>query len=74
MATAKKKTTETTEYKRYRLTHLMNVRKAPSMDAPVAKTLAPGFKVTAMLSNDWLALKDGGYVLFGKGQYAQEID
>lgn len=77
MAASKKKTEavqQAPEYKRYRLTHLMNVRKAPSMDAPVAKTLAPGCKITAMLSNDWLALKDGGYILFDKGQYAREID
>jgi hypothetical protein len=73
MATVKKKTTEP-EYKRYRLTHLMNVRKAPSMDAPVAKTLSLGSQVTAKLSDNWLALKDGGYVLFDKGQYAREID
>lgn len=77
MAASKKKTEavqQAPEYKCYRLLHLMNVRKAPSLEAPVSKTMSLGTRVTAQLINGWLALKSGGYILFDNGQYAQEED
>ena len=59
---------------RYRLTSIMNVRKAPSLGAEKAGFLEKGSIVeVAALQNDWLHLADGTFILYGKGEYAEKI-
>ena len=59
---------------RYRLTSIMNVRKAPSLGAEKAGFLEKGTIVeVAALQNDWLHLADGTFILYGKGEYAEKI-
>ena len=58
----------------YRLTSLMNVRKAPSLDAEKAGTKDAGAVVdVAAVENDWLHLADGSYILYAGGKYAEKI-
>ena len=54
----------------YRLTSLMNVRKAPSLDAEKAGTKDAGAVVdVATVENDWLHLADGSFILY----YAEKV-
>ena len=58
----------------YRLTSLMNVRKAPSLDAEKAGFKNKGAIVNVVaLEKDWLHHTDGTFILFGGGEYAQKL-
>ena len=58
----------------YRLTSLMNVRRAPSLDAEKAGTKDAGAVVdVAAVENDWLHLADGSFILYGGGKFAEKI-
>ena len=64
--------THTPDVLSYRLKSLMNVRKAPSMDAEVLSTLGSGTIVeVAAIINDWLQLTDGTFILYNGGEYAE---
>ena len=59
----------------YRLTHLMNVRSAPSMEAQKVGVLPAGTVVdVARVENDWLCLCDGTYILYQSGTFAEKAD
>ena len=59
----------------YRLTHLMNVRSAPSMEAQKVGVLPAGtVVVVARVENDWLCLCDGTYILYQSGTFAEKAD
>ena len=59
---------------RYRLKMLMNVRKRPSMNAPVLATKAAGTIVHVVtIENDWMQLRDGTFILYGNGEYAEKL-
>ena len=58
----------------YRLTSLMNVRKAPSLDAEKAGTKDAGAVVdVAAVENDWLHMADGNFILYAGGKYAEKV-
>jgi uncharacterized protein YgiM (DUF1202 family) len=62
------------EETKYRLTALMNVRKKPSMDAPILYTRAAGTEVRVLgIVNDWLHLTDDTYILYEGGKWAVKI-
>ena len=64
---------ETVTPDRYRLKHLMNVRKAPSMYAEKLKTLKEGAVVAVLtIEDDWLHLDDDTYILYGGGKFAEK--
>ena len=59
---------------KYRLTALMNVRKKPSMDAPILYTIAAGTEVRVLgIVNDWLHLTNDTYILYEGGKWAVKI-
>jgi len=59
----------------YRLTHLMNVRSAPSMEAQKVGVLPAGTVVdVARVENDWLHLTDGTFILYQGGTFAEKAD
>ena len=59
----------------YRLTHLMNVRSAPSMEAQKVGVLPAGTVVdVARVENDWLCLCDGTFILYQSGTFAEKMD
>ena len=59
---------------RYRLKMLMNVRKRASMNAPVLATKAAGTIVHVVtIENDWMRLRDGTFILYGNGEYAEKL-
>lgn len=65
---------ETVTLNRYRLTHLMNVRSAPSMEAKKLSTLPAGTEVSVLeVVNDWLCLADDTFILFGGGKFAEKL-
>lgn len=58
---------------KYILTTLMNVRKEPSLDAQIVKTLRAGTMVDVdALIDDWLHLSDGTYIFYNGGKYAKK--
>ena len=59
---------------KYRLTHRMNVRTAPSMEANKVRIEEKGavVKVTS-IEDDWLHLTDGNYILYGGGKFAEKV-
>ena len=60
---------------RYRLKAMMNVRKKPSLTAPILGTRAAGTVVRVMsIENGWLHLRDGTFILYSGGQFAEKID
>lgn len=62
------------EETKYRLTALMNVRKKPSMDAPILYTRAEGTVVRVLgVVNDWLHLTNDTYILYEGGKWAVKI-
>ena len=62
------------EVETYRLTALMNVRKKPSMDAPILYTRAEGTVVRVLgIVNDWLHLTNDTYILYEGGKWAVKI-
>ena len=53
----------------------MNVRKKPSLDAPILYTRAAGTEVRVLgIVNDWLHLTDGTFILYGTGKFARTLD
>ena len=59
----------------YRLTHLMNVRSAPSMEAQKVGVLPAGTVVQVKaVENDWLHLTDGTFILYQGGTFAEKTD
>ena len=59
---------------KYRLTALMNVRKKPSMDAPILYTRAAGTEVRVLgIVNDWLHLTNDTYIFYEGGKWAVKI-
>ena len=59
----------------YRLTHLMNVRSAPSMEAQKVGVLPAGTVVQVKaVENDWLHLTDGSFILYQGGTFAEKAD
>lgn len=58
---------------RYRIKTLMNVRKSPSMEAGRIGLRYAGDVVEGVLKSDWLQLSEGGFVLFGGGEFAEKI-
>ena len=59
----------------YRLTHLMNVRSAPSMEAQKVGVLPAGTVVQVKaVENDWLHLTDGTFILYQGGTFAEKAD
>lgn len=59
---------------KFKLTHLMNVRKKPSLDAEIAGTLAAGTEIdVGAVVDDWLYLSDGTYILYSGGKFAEKI-
>lgn len=59
---------------RYRLKLLMNVRKAPALDAAIIGTRAEGTVVRVLaIEGDWMHLSDGSYILYEGGKYAEKI-
>ena len=59
---------------RYRLKLLMNVRKAPALDAAILGTRAEGTVVRVLaIEGDWMHLSDGSYILYEGGKYAEKI-
>ena len=59
----------------YRLTHLMNVRSAPSMEAQKVGVLPAGTVVQVKaVENDWLHLTDGTFILYQGGTFAENAD
>ena len=64
-------TTKTTQY---RLTARMNIRKAPSTDASSLGVARQGIVVdVAAIENDWMRLKDGTFILYGGGKFAEKV-
>ena len=58
----------------YRLTHLMNVRSGPSMEANKLSTLPAGEEISVLdIVDDWLHLADGTFILYGGGKFAEKI-
>ena len=59
----------------YRLTRLMNVRSAPSMEAQKVGVLPAGTVVQVKaVENDWLHLTDGTFILYQGGTFAEKAD
>ena len=59
----------------YRLTHLMNVRSAPSMEAQKVGVLPAGTVVhVASIDSDWMHLVDGTFILYQGGMFAEKAD
>ena len=62
------------EETKYRLTALMNVRKKPSLDAPILYTRAAGTEVRVLgIVNDWLHLTNDTYIFYEGGKWAVKI-
>ena len=60
---------------KYTLTARMNVRTAPSLDAPKLGVAQAGTEVeVAAVENDWLHLTNGAYILYGGGKFAKKND
>ena len=60
---------------KYTLTARMNVRTAPSLDAPKLGIAQAGTQVeVAAVENGWLHLTNGAYILYGDGKFAKKND
>ena len=67
--------TEEPVVEKYTLTARMNVRTAPSLDAPKLGIAQAGTEVeVAAVENDWLHLTNGAYILYGGGKFAVKND
>ena len=65
--------TEEPVVEKYTLTARMNVRTAPSLDAPKLGIAQAGTEVeVAAVENDWLHLTNGAYILYGGGKFAEK--
>ena len=59
---------------KYRLKALMNVRRKPSINSDRLRLLPKGTVVDVVaLKDDWLRLKDGTFILYQGGQFAEKI-
>ena len=59
---------------RYRLLSYMNVRSAPSLDAPKVSTKPEGTVVRILgIEDDWLHLTDDTYIFFDGGKFAEKM-
>ena len=66
---------EPAQPQKYTLTARMNVRTAPSLDAPKLGIAQAGTEVeVAAVENDWLHLTNGAYILYGGGKFAKKND
>ena len=62
-----------TEPVKYKLLSKMNVRTAPSLDAPKLGIAQAGTVVdVSAIEDDWLHLTNGAYILYGGGKFARE--
>lgn len=62
------------EKTRYRIKALMNIRRAPNLKGEKAGIARQGTIVTVKeVVGDWLHLKDGTFILFGGGEFAERI-
>ena len=60
------------EKTRYRIKALMNIRRAPNLKGEKAGIARQGTIVTVKeVVGDWLHLKDGTFILFGGGEFAE---
>ena len=58
----------------YVLTALMNVRKKPSLEAEVIRKAPKGSFIQVLrLENDWLCIKNGGFIYYKGGEFAKKI-
>ena len=58
---------------KYTLNALMNIRKAPSLEADKVGVAQAGKVVEVLeIKNDWLCLTDGTFILYGNGKYAKK--
>ena len=58
---------------KYTLLSKMNIRKAPSLKAEKAGIAETGTVVDVIgIENDWLHLKDGAFILYGGGKFADK--
>ena len=59
---------------RYRLTALMNIRKAPMLSAEKLGQLPAGTVVEVdSISGDWMHLSNGTHILFASGKFAVKL-
>ena len=64
---------ETTTVEKYRLKTLMNIRKGPTTSSAKLGTAPAGTIVEVQeVKNDWLHLKDGTFILYGAGRFAEK--
>ena len=57
----------------YTLTARMNIRQAPTKDAPKLGIAQPGTVVQVVsIENDWLHLEDGTFILYEDGRFARK--
>ena len=62
------------EKTQYRIKALMNIRRAPNLKGEKAGIARQGTIVTVKeVVGDWLHLKDGTFILFGGGEFAERI-
>lgn len=58
---------------KYKLLSKMNIRTAPSLDAPKLGIAQAGAVVDVFaVEDDWLHLTNGAYILYGGGKFARE--
>lgn len=58
----------------YRLKSLMNVRSKPSLSASILNAKPAGSVVAVeSVTNNWLHLIDGSYILYSDGKYAEPM-
>ena len=71
---ASTKEPKTTTVQRFRLKTLMNIRKGPTTSSAKLGT-APALTIVEVLEvkNDWLHLKDGTFILYGAGRFAEKV-
>lgn len=59
---------------KYRIKALMNIRKEPNLSGEKAGIAKQGSIVTVKeVTDDWLCLTDGTYILCGGGEFAEKI-
>ena len=67
-------TAEEPAVEKYRLLSKMNIRIAPSLKADKIGIAEKGTVVEVIgIENDWMELKDGMFILYGGGKYAERI-
>ena len=66
--------TKQNKVEKYCLKALMNVRKGPSIEAPISTALPEGTLVDVKaVEGNWLHLTDGTFILFEGGKWAEKV-